>query len=30
MAGNGDPEEVLRFWFEDTDPKACWKSDPDF
>ncbi len=30
MAGNGDPEEVLRFWFEDTDPKAWWKSDPDF
>lgn len=21
---------VLRFWFEDTDPRQWWKSDPDF
>lgn len=25
-----DMVEVLQFWFEDTDPKAWWKSDPAF
>ena len=23
-------DEVLKFWFEETDPKAWWKADPDF
>lgn len=23
-------EQVLSFWFEETDPKKWWKSDPDF
>jgi len=23
-------DEVLRFWFEEVDPKAWWRSDPDF
>lgn len=23
-------DEVLRFWFEEVDPKAWWKADPDF
>ena len=24
------PEEILRFWFEETDPKAWWTVDPAF
>ncbi len=25
-----DPSDILRFWFEEADPRQWWKSDPDF